>query len=191
MIQNYSKIDGFISAAKGVVDAIQRQRTLFFDRVQEQGRELSSAIDTVINVGLLENDLINIGPGGEWTGPGGSGRNLDNPGNPSDDELRTDVEWFKTHIDYWDDIATEMGALETKAKSTSDLPVQMIDMPHVTAAQSSAINSLADRLETAIAGGHTAAEDMVVALRTTIRNYIDNEASSAGQADAMFNEYFG
>lgn len=190
LVQDYSSIGGFINAAKSLVSTIQDARTLYFNRLQEQGRQLASAVDTVIQIGLLSNDLIGIGPGGAWPSPSNVAQNPSNPGRPSLDEIRTDLAWFKAHIDFWDDIAAQMATLKSTAAGSSRLPVIMIDMPHFSAVQSASLNGLADSLAAVIDGGHTAAEDISVALRQTIRNYVDNEIYSANQADALFNEYF-
>lgn len=190
LVQDYSSIGGFISAAQSLVTSIQDARKLYYDRLKEQGRQLASAVDTVIQTGLLTNDLAGIGPGGAWPGATNVSSNPDQPGCTTVDEVRSDLDWFKHHIDYWDGIAGEMATLKASAAASSRLPVIMIDMPHFSAVQSSSLNGLADALSTVIAGGHTAAEDMVVSLRQTIRNYVDNEIASASQADALFNEYF-
>lgn len=190
MIQDYSKIGGFIGAAKSLVETVKTARTTYTNQVKEQGRQLASAVNTVIKIGLLENDLVGIGPDGKWQGPTNVTRDPSHPDELTADQVRADADWFKKHYDNWDDIASDMGTLKATAAGTSRLPIKMIDLPHFSAMQSSSLNGLADSLSTAIDGGHTAAEDMSVALRQTIRNYIDNEISSTSEADALFNEYF-
>lgn len=191
LIEDYTSISGFISAAKNLAQLFLDSRQYYFDQVQEQGRQLASAVDTVIQVGLLENDLTGIGPGGNWPTPNNVQQDPDNPAWTPVDEIRTDLAWFKSHVDHWDEKASEMETLKGTADSAASLPVIMIDMPHFSAAQSTSLNGLADDITAAINGGRAAAEEMSSALTDTIRNYVENETSSAAEADALFNEYFG
>ncbi|MBB1482712.1 hypothetical protein H5392_02405 [Tessaracoccus sp. MC1865] len=184
-------IGSFIGAVEDFAQLVMDQRQLFYDRVQEQGRQLSAAISSVVQVGLLENDLTGIGPGGTWPSPRNVSRDLDQPGCTGNDEVRANAEWFQSQVAYWDDLATQMSTLHSTASGASRLPVIMIDMPHFSAAESSSLNGLADSITTAIDGGRAAAESMRDSLRQTARNYLDNEASSTSQADSLFNEYFG
>ncbi|GAA4893677.1 hypothetical protein GCM10025789_08600 [Tessaracoccus lubricantis] len=184
-------IGDFIGAVEDLAQLVLDQRQLFFDRVQEQGRQLVAAVTSVVQVGLLGNDLDGVGPGGTWPTPRNVSRDLDQPGCVETDEVRANAAWFRSQATYWDDIANEMSSLHATATGAARLPVIMIDMPHFSSAESASLNGLADDLTAAIDGGRTAAEDMRDALRQTARNYLDNEASSTSEADALFNEYFG
>lgn len=189
--QDYTSIGGFISAIKDIAQVFQSERQLFFDRVNEQGRQLAAAVDSVIQVGLLSNDLVGIGPGGNWPNPQNVASDTDNPGSPSRDEIVADASWFKTHIGYWDDIETEMTALKASADGAAVLPIKIIDMPHFSAHQSNALNGLAEELTAAIGGGKTSAGSMSDGLTTTIRNYIENELGAGADAEAFFNQHVG
>lgn len=189
-IQDYTSIGGFIGAIKDLITVMQDLRQLYIDEVQEQGRQLAGAVDSVIQVGILQNDLEGIGKGGKWPSATNAEENLNNPNSVASGDIRSDAEWFKAHIKYWDDIEKEMSALKTKAAGTSRLPVIMIDMPQFSAAQSTSLNGLADDLQTAIHEGCVAAGEMSEALTDTIREYINNESASAAEAEALFKEFF-
>lgn len=188
---NYMDIDSYITAAEDLVQVIQEERVLYYDRVATQGEQLAGAVDTVIQVGLLSNDLVGIGPGGNWPTPQNVASDSDNPGSPSRDEIITDAGWFKSHIDYWEDIETDMTTLKSTADMSATLPIKIINLPHFTAVQSTAMNGLADELTAAIGGGQHAAGDVSDGLTTTIRNYIENEIGSGADAERFFNQHVG
>lgn len=189
-MQEFPKISGFISMLKELAQVIQDERVLYFNRIAEIGRQLSTAVNTVVQVGLLANNLRGIGPGGQW--PSGTNAESDpsSSGQASIDQIRGDVQWFKGHVDYWDAMAADMTALRDTAAAVPKLPNILIDLPQFSAHGSLAMNNLADDLVDVVNGGRTAAENMSEALTQTIKNYLANETSSAAQADQLFNEYF-
>lgn len=163
---------------------------MYIDEVQEQGRKLAGAVDSVIQIGILQNDLVGIGKDGKWPSATNAGENLNDPNSVASGGIRSDAEWFKAHIKYWDGIEKGMSALKTKAAGASRLPVITIDMPQISAAQSTSLNGLADDLQTAIHEGCVAAGEMSQSLTDTIREYINNESASAAEAEALFKEFF-
>ncbi len=170
LAQDYTSIGGYISAAKELAQLMQDQRQLYYDRVSEQGQLLASAVESVIQTTLLESDLDGIGPGGAWPDPQNVATNKDNPAQPSQDEIITDATWFGRHIAYWDDMTSDMGELKASAEAAPVLPIKIIELPHFSAVQSTALNGLADSLTTAIGQGKDAAAKMSNGLTTTIRN---------------------
>lgn len=191
LAQDYSSIGGYISAAKEIVQLFKDERDLYYQRVNEQGRQLAAAVNSVIQVGLLENDLNGIGPGGNWPDPQNVSTDADQPGTPARDEIITDAAWFKSHIDFWDDIESDMTSLKTSADGAAVLPIKIIKLPHFSAVQSTALNGLADKLTAAIGGGQTSAGKVSDGLTTSIRNYIENEIGAGAEADAFFNQHVG
>ncbi len=189
LAQDYTSIGGYISAAKELAQLMQDQRQLYYDRVSEQGQLLASAVESVIQTTLLESDLDGIGPGGAWPDPQNVATNKDNPAQPPQDEIITDATWFGRHIAYWDDMTSDMGELKASAEAAPVLPIKIIELPHFSAVQSTALNGLADSLTTAIGQGKDAAAKMSNGLTTTIRNYINNEIGAGAEADAFFNKH--
>ncbi|NHB84160.1 hypothetical protein G7085_04705 [Tessaracoccus sp. HDW20] len=191
MAQDYTSIGGYIDAAKGLLQTVKSERDIYYQRVNEQGRLLAAAVDSVIQTTLLENDLDGIGPGGSWPDPQNVATNKDNPAGPTRDEIITDAEWFRRHIAYWDDLSSDLAELKVSADAAAVLPIKIIDLPHFSAVQSTALNGLAESLQTAIGQGQSAAGKMSDALTRSIRNYINNELGAGAEADAFFHQHVG
>ena len=86
-------------------------------------------------------------------------------------------------------MTSDMGELKASAEAAPVLPIKIIELPHFSAVQSTALNGLADSLTTAIGQGKDAAAKMSNGLTTTIRNYINNEIGAGAEADAFFNKH--
>ena len=186
-------IGAFINYFVGSLQVLKDQRDLYFGRLADHGTSLNNAISTTLQVGVLSNNINDLGADDQWPDVTSNLR-IDEPSPevPTTTELRYNTQYFKDHVAHWDDIADDMGALHAKAADFPELSVDFIELPNFSAIQSTHLNDLGHRLaDDVFAPGHAAALEMSQKLTETIRTYLENEMDSAGAADALFSEYFG
>lgn len=184
---------GLIETGANIVNSLKEAE---LKQAEAMGSDLTSTITTLLNISALEGRITRMGesagddgwpqPAPMDPGRGGSG------GPAARDELSYNTQYFRDHIDFWGDISSTIRPLGHQAEGIAELPVMFLRLPSFSANQSTALNSLGDRIATdCLVKGRRATRAVATKLGETIRSYVRSEAANETIANQIINEHFG
>ncbi|RMB58199.1 hypothetical protein [Tessaracoccus antarcticus] len=184
---------GLIETGANIVNTLKEAE---LKQAEAMGSDLTSTITALLNISALDGQITRMGEtsgDGGWPQPapmdpahGGSN------GPAARDELSYNTQYFKDHIDFWDGISETMTPLGQQATGIPELPVMFLRLPSFSANQSTALNSLGDRVASdCLVKGSTATATVATKLGETIRSYVRTEAANEAIANRIINDHFG
>ena len=104
-------------------------------------------------------------------------------------DLSYDVQWFREHIDQWDEFRADLReARRSTASSAGALPELSDRFPDNLTEVVPKLNSARERLVDGFAEGCAAAEAMRDHLHDTAESYIENNTRNEDEVDALMQE---
>lgn len=188
---SFSQIMDLIDAG---VSTINKTRSDETEKSTNMATMLNNTITQLLAIEKLDRQITEMGESqgdNGWPKPAKMSVS-ESPETPAASELRFNTQYFHDHSKFWRQVSADLSTLKTSSDSVVEIPTMFARLPQFSADQSTALNSLCDRISAdALGKGATATSDLADLLDSTITDYLKAEAENTDTARQVYKEIYG
>ncbi|EPH06810.1 hypothetical protein HMPREF1531_00412 [Propionibacterium sp. oral taxon 192 str. F0372] len=188
---SFSQIMDLIDAG---VSTINKTRSDETEKSTNMATMLNNTIAQLLAIEKLDRQITEMGESqgdNGWPKPAKMSVS-ESSETPAASELRFNTQYFHDHSKFWRQVSADLSTLKTSSDSVVEIPTMFARLPQFSADQSTALNSLCDRISAdALGKGATATSDLADLLDSTITDYLKAEAENTDTARQVYKEIYG